>query len=257
MPKHALITGATSGIGYELTRLFAHDGHNVVLVARSSNDLDRVAAECRGLGVTAHTIAKDLTKPGSPDEVFAEIRSRNIPINFLVNNAGYALYGPFAKSNLADDLANMQLNMVALVHLTRLFLDDMIARREGRILNLASTAAFQPGPMMALYYASKAFVLSFSEALHDELRPAGVTVTALCPGPTQTGFQSKAGVEGIRLVSGRLMDAAAVAKDGYRAMMRGKPVVISGFKNQVMMWGSKLSPRSIPIAIVRRLHQRA
>src|ERR1700737_2292965 len=215
MPKHALITGATSGIGYELTRLFAHDGHNVVLVARSSKDLDRVAGECRGLGVAAHTIAKDLTKPGSPDEVYAEVRSLNIPINFLVNNAGYALYGPFAKSNLADDLANMQLNMVTLVHLTRLFLDDMIARREGRILNVASTAAFQPGPLMALYYAGKAFVLSFSEALHDELRAVGVTVTALCPGPTQTGFQREAGVEGIRLVSGRLSDAARVARDGY------------------------------------------
>jgi len=257
MTKTALVTGATSGIGYELAKLFARDGHNLVLVARGAGDLTRVADECGALGVQATTIALDLSKPNAPQEVFDALRRRAIPIDFLVNDAGYALYGPFAQSEIADDLANMQLNMVSLVHLTRLFIDGMLARRAGRVLNLASTAAFQPGPLMALYYAGKAFVLSFSEALAFELRDSSVTVTALCPGPTLTGFQSKAGVEKIRLVSGKLMDANTVAKIGYKAMLAGRPVVISGFKNQLMALGSKLSPRGIPLRVVNRLHQRA
>ena len=256
MAKTALVTGATSGIGYELAKLFARDGHDLVIVARSSDALARVAGDFRALGVSVTTITADLSQPGTPDAILGEIRLRNTAIDFLVNNAGYALYGPFAQSRLSQDLAMMQLNMTSLVHLTRIFLDEMLARGEGHILNVASTAAFQPGPLMALYYASKAFVLSFSEALHDELRGTGVTVTALCPGPTETGFKKQAGVENLRLVSGKLTSAESVARDGYRAMVRGQSVVISGLRNQVMMWGSKLSPRSIPIAIIRRLHQR-
>lgn len=256
MAKTALITGATSGIGLELARLFAREHHNVVLVARRVDELTLVAGELRGLGVEALTIAKDLSKPGAPDEIYGDTHAAGVHIDYLVNNAGYALYGPFAQSSLRADLDMLQLNMVSLVHLSRLYMDDMLARGEGKILNLASTAAFQAGPLMALYYASKAFVLSFSEAIADELRGSGVTVTALCPGPTSTGFQKQSGVEKIRLVSGALDDAASVARQGYRAMMRGQPVLITGLRNQVMMWGSKLSPRRIPIAIVRRLHEK-
>jgi len=255
MAKTALITGATSGIGYEFAKLFARDRHDLVLVARSAADLARVAGEFRYLEIKTATISSDLSKAGAAQEVFDAMRSQSQKIDFLVNNAGYALYGPFAQSDVVQDLANMQLNMVSLVWLTRLFLDEMIASREGRILNVASTAAFQPGPLMALYYAGKAFVLSFSEALAFELKGSGVTVTALCPGPTATGFQDNAQMHSVRLVSGRLMEASAVAKIGYDAMMAGKPVVISGFANQLMALGSKLAPRGIPIRVVNRLHQ--
>jgi len=256
MSKTALVTGASSGIGLELARLFANDKHNLVLVARGEAGLAKIAAECRAKGVETTVIAKDLSSREAPQELFEETRRRSLTITFLVNNAGYALYGPFGASSAADDLANMQLNMISLVQLSRLYLDDMLRSGEGRMLNVASTAAFQPGPLMALYYAGKSFVLSFSEAIAYELRGTGVTVTCLCPGPTATAFQSKANVQTIRLVSGALMQASDVARIGYRAMMRGQPVVIAGLRNQLLMLGTKLAPRGIPIASVNYLHQR-
>lgn len=254
--KTALVTGATSGIGLELAKIFARDGHDLILVARTASALEKIAAELGAqFGARVRTFAKDLAKAEAPAEIYDDLRRDSIGVDYLVNNAGFAVYGPFVDSDVGQDLGVLQLNMGSLVHLTRLFLPNMLARRSGKILNVASTAAFQPGPLMALYYASKAFVLSFSEALADELRGTGVTATALCPGPTETGWKRKAGAEQLRLTQ-KEMDPASVAQIGYRAMMRGKPLVIAGFKNQVMMWGSKLSPRGIPIAVVRRLHQR-
>jgi short-subunit dehydrogenase len=184
--KCALITGASSGIGRELATLFARDGYDLTLVARDRAMLARIGDELtRVHGVAVDVIAQDLSHPNAAAEVYRELKRRSIKIDVLVNNAGFGTYGPFVDSDAATESEMLQLNIVALTKLTRLFLEDMLAKREGRILNVASTAAFQPGPLMAVYYASKAYVLSFSEALANELRDSGVTVSTLCPGPTQ------------------------------------------------------------------------
>src|SRR3954468_6137183 len=203
--KTALITGASGGIGYELAKLFARDKYNLVLVSRGKEKLQQRAEEMRKLGspvVNVHWF--DLAELDTPDKLFSRTEKAHIQVDILVNNAGYGVRGAFAKTNLDDELEMMQLNMVALTHLTKLYLPQMIARGHGRIMQVASTAAFQPGPFMAVYYASKAFVLSFSEALAEETRGTGVTVTCLCPGVTTTEFQQVAGVEDVPLTKGPL-----------------------------------------------------
>jgi short-subunit dehydrogenase len=253
MPK-ALITGASGGIGLELARILAREKYDVVLVARNQTRLKEIATELRSShGVQADVIAMDLASPEAP----AEIQRQVGPIDVLVNNAGYGLYGPFADSPLEDELNMMHLNMDALVALTRLFLPDMIASRRGRILNVASTAAFQPGPLMALYYASKAFVLHFSEAIANELEGSGVTVTILCPGPTETGFQARAAMEDSRLARmGMTMSAKAVAEKGYRGLMRGKTIVMPGVRNKILAQSVRFSPRKLVIRIARMIQNR-
>ncbi|HWK32027.1 MAG TPA: SDR family oxidoreductase, partial [Terriglobales bacterium] len=207
MAKTALITGASLGIGYELAKLFAQDKHAVVLVARSGDKLQKIAEELKQLGAPQVTvIVKDLAELEAPDEIFAETERRKLQIDFLVNNAGFGERGPFLKTNLDNELEMVQVNIVALMHLTKLYLPGMVQRRFGRIMQVASTAAFQPGPFMAVYYASKAFVLSFSEALWEELDGTGVTVTALCPGAAQTGFAARAGMLNSKLFNMRVMD---------------------------------------------------
>ncbi len=255
----ALVTGASSGIGRDLARRFARDGHDLVLVARDSRRLTEVADELqKAHRVRAHVLVADLSDPGAPVAIMRWLEERQIRVDFLVNNAGYARSGQFAHSDLAQELAMMQVNMVALTHLTRLVLPGMIARRGGRILNVASTAAFQPGPLMAVYYATKAYVLSFSEALSNELHGSGVTVTTLCPGPTRTGFQAEAKIEGSRLVRGPLMmESAAVARSGYRGMMRGKPLVIPGALNWLLVQVVRITPRNLVTAISRALIENA
>jgi len=252
MPK-ALITGASSGIGLELARIFAREHFNVVLVARSQARLEEIAAELRaGHGVAVEVIAKDLSTPDAAVEIQRQVGR----VDVLVNNAGFGLYGKFAGFPLVDDLSLMHLNMDALVALTKLFLPGMIEARSGRILNVASTAAFQPGPLMALYYASKAFVLSFSEAIANELKGTGVTVTTLCPGPTETGFQARAEVEDIRLNRMGMMSAKAVAEAGYRGLMAGKTIVIPGIKNKLGAQSVRFSPRKLVIKIVRKIQEK-
>jgi uncharacterized protein len=177
-------------------------------------------------------------------------------VDILVNNAGYPVFGLFTQTNLRMELDMLQVNVVALTALTKLFLRGMVERRSGRILNLASTAAFEPGPLMAVYYASKAYVLSFSEALANELRGTGVTVTALCPGPTRTGFQERGAMEDSRLVNGTIADARSVALAGYRGLMRGKTIVIPGFSNKLVPWVVRLSPRAVVPRVVRRMQER-
>lgn len=255
----ALVTGASSGIGRDLAGLFARDGHDLVLVARDSRRLAELADELQKLhDVRAHVLVADLSDTGAPLAIMRWLEERRIHPDFLVNNAGFGGSGPFAQSDLAHELAMMQVNMVALTHLTKLVLPAMIAKRRGRILNVASTAAFQPGPLMAVYYATKAYVLSFSEALSNELRGSGVTVTALCPGPTRTGFQAEAKIEGSRLVRGPLMmESAAVARSGYRGMMRGKPVVIPGVLNWLLVQAVRITPRNLVTAISRALVEKA
>ncbi len=246
----ALITGASGGIGLELARIFAREGYGLVLVARSRERLIEIAAELKPAAV--QVIAKDLTLAGTPEELQREVPK----VDVLVNNAGYGVYGPFVKNPLADELGMLQLNMTALVVLTKLYLPAMVAARSGKILNVASTAAFQPGPFMALYYATKAFVLSFSEAIASELEGTGVTVTALCPGPTATGFQAAAKLENSRLIKQmKVMDSRTVAEAGYRALMAGKPVVIPGLLNKLLAQSVRFSPRSIVTKIARKMQE--
>jgi hypothetical protein len=173
-----------------------------------------------------------------------------------VNNAGYTVFGEFSKTSLTDELQMIQVNIVALTHLTKLFLPEMLKKKSGRILNLGSTAAFQPGPLMAIYYASKSYVLFFSEALAEELRNTGVTVTALCPGPTETGFQKRGKMETSRLVAGKkIMDASTVAEIGYQALMKGKAVVIPGLKNKILAQSIRFSPRRLTPRLVKHLQK--
>ena len=250
--RRVLITGATKGIGYELAKCFARDRYDLVLVARTQAELTRVAQELHEAhDIAVKTIAKDLARPGAADEIVEELARERFEIDALVNNAGFGTYGPFASADLAIEEEMIQVNLVALTQLTRRLLDGMLKRRHGKILNVASTAAFQPGPLMAVYYATKAYVLSFSEALASELRGSGVTVTVLCPGPTRTDFQRRAGIEHTKLVRLRGMEAETVAQIGYHGMLRGAPVVIPGFGNWLLTLLVRILPRSIVTAIVR------
>jgi uncharacterized protein len=247
----ALITGASTGIGRELANLFARDRYDLVLVARNGTRLSQVAGDLQQqFGIAAKSFPLDLASTSGPQFLFEQLARENIGVDVLVNNAGYGTLGPFAELSVEEGLGQIQLNIAALTHLTKLFLAPMLERKSGKILNVASTAGFQPGPMMAVYYATKAYVISFSEALANELRGSGVTVTCLCPGATDTGFQKRAGTEDTILFRWlRPMDSNTVAQDGYRALMKGKPLVISGFKNWLLAESLRISPRRLVTAI--------
>ena len=254
----ALVTGASSGIGLELAGLLARDRHDLVLVARNRERLETIA---RGLveeyGIRARVRAADLSEPGAPAAIAAELSAATTPIDVLVNDAGFGAHGFFAEIPLEEQLAMIQVNVAALTQLTGLFLPAMLERRSGRILNVASTAAFQPGPLMAVYYATKAYVLSFSEALASETAGTGVTVTALCPGPVPTEFQKRAGTEKGTLATGPLaVPARVVAAAGYRGLLRGDPLVVPGFGNKAIVQALRLSPRRLVTAISRRLQEK-
>ncbi len=252
----ALVTGASGGIGEALARLLAMNGHDLVLVARREKALQALAVELEGVhGARSVVIAADLVDPAAPRAVARKVEDAGKTIDVLVNNAGYALHGAVVENAERAELDMLQVNVMALVHLTKLFLPAMIERGRGRILNVASTAAFAPGPYMAGYYASKAFVLSWSEGLAAETAEHGVTVTALCPGPTETGFASTAGVQRKRLFrKGNVMDAAAVARAGFRGMMSGTRVVIPGMRNKVLVTGGRFVPRRISGAVTGYLN---
>jgi short-subunit dehydrogenase len=254
----ALITGASGGIGVELARVFAEHGYDLVLVARGKDRLVALAAELEGAhGITARVIEADLAQPAAPDAIYEQVGVQGVTVDILVNNAGFGTHGPFADTDLGTELEVLQVNVVALTHLTKLFLRDMLARGHGKVLNVASTAAFQPGPLMAVYYATKAYVLSLSEALANEVQGTGVTVTALCPGPTATDFHRRAQIEDSRLVrSPLMMDAATVARVGYRALMAGKTVAIPGWANRLGAFAVRLTPRGLVTRIVRRVNER-
>jgi len=255
--KTALITGASGGIGYELALLCARDGFDCILVARSRDKLDELAARLESeFRVKTLVVARDLAKPTAVDEIYEEVSAASMSVDVLVNNAGFPVFGLFTQTDLRVELEMLQVNVVALTALTKLFLHSMVERRAGRILNLASTAAFEPGPLMAVYYASKAYVLSFSEALANELHGTGVTVTALAPGPTRTGFQKRGVMEDSRLVQGQIADARSVAAAGYRGMMSGKTIVIPGFTNKLIPWVVRVSPRGVVTRVVRRMQER-
>ncbi len=254
--KTALITGASFGIGLELARIFARENYNLVLVARTADKLRLLASELeKAHGSRSLVLATDLTEPGAPAYVLDQTTRAGIPVDVLVNNAAFGQYGLFAESDLEECLRQIQLNVTTLTHLSRLYLPAMLEQKSGRILNVASTAAFQPGPLMAVYFATKVYVLHFSEALSNELHGSGVTVTCLCPGPTATEFHKRANATDQRLLRWGSMDARTVAQDGYRALRAGKPVVISGFKNWLVAQSIRFSPRQLVTAITRSLQE--
>lgn len=244
--QYALITGATSGIGFELAKLFAKDGYNLVIVARNQGQLDAKATELEQSGIRVISFAKDLFDPEEAFALYADLHAQDIRIDVLVNNAGQGVYGEFEDTDIDRELDIINLNISSLVVLTKLFLQDMTARNSGKILNTASIASKTPGPWQAVYHGTKAFVLSFTEAIREELRDTEITVTALMPGATNTDFFNKADMQDSKAVQDKdaLSDPADVAKDGYEALMGGKDKVISGFKNKVQVGMGNLTPDS-------------
>jgi hypothetical protein len=247
-----LITGASGGIGYELAKLFARDHHNLILVARSADKLAQIATALRAQGVTVKVVPVDLAMPPAPKFLFDQLQSENIAVDILINNAGFGAFGEFAQMSNDEIFGQIQLNITALTELTRLFLPAMLARHTGRIMNVASTAGFQPGPLMAVYYATKAYVISFSEALANEVRNSGVTVTCFCPGATHTGFAKRAGNDKSRVFKRfGAMSVEKVALDGYRAVMEGRILAISGAHNWLVAKSTRFAPRKVVTAISR------
>lgn len=244
----ALVTGASSGIGRDLARLLAADGHDLVLAARSEGPLHDLADELGG----ARVVVVDLGRPDGPATLVAALPE----VDVLVNNAGVGDFAAFADADPAKLAVMMQLNMVSLTELMRHYLPGMVERGSGRVLNVASTASFVPGPLMAVYYATKAYVLSLTEAVAEEHRGTGVTLTALCPGPTASGFQAGAAMESSKLVAGRkLPSSAEVAAAGYRALQRGTVIEVPGFANKLSAASGRVTPRSVTRRVVHRMQQ--
>ena len=257
MNKTALITGASGGIGYEFAILFAQHKYDLVLVARSEAKLKEIAEQITNTyNVKVKVYSKDLSIITSIDEVYNSLKSENIYINVLINNAGFGDFGFFKETDWNKEQQMINLNITSLTYLTKLFVKDMILAKDGKILNLSSTAAFQPGPLMAVYFATKAYVLSFSEAIANELKGTGVTVTALCPGPTESGFAKAAAAEDTKLFKDKKMPSSKeVALFGFDALMKGKTVVIHGLLNKIMAFSIRLSPRKMVTMMVRMMSE--
>lgn len=249
MKPTALITGASAGIGLELARQYARAKHDLILVARRENELNQLANELRR-NVNVTVLPADLSVSGAPQTVFDALAGRRVDV--LVNNAGFADFAPFAQSDITKNLALLEVNIVALTHLTRLFLPPMIERKTGCIFNVASTAAFFPGPLMSVYFASKAYVFSFSQALAVELEGSGVSVTVLCPGPTHSEFQERAAMNASKIMDGQLMSARAVARVGARDARRKKLVSIPGLPNKLAPLLGRLLPAHFAATMVER-----
>jgi len=253
MNKTALITGASNGIGLELAMVYAKMGDNLVLVARNMGKLNELKSELeKQYNVKVYNIGKDLSLPLSVKEVYDEITRQKITVDYLINNAGFGDYGMFYETDWNKEEKMISLNIITLTHFTKLFLRDMIQRGAGKIMNVASTAAFQSGPTMAVYYATKAYVLSFSEAINNEVKGKGVTITALCPGATTSGFMEVAGLHNSKLFRGRkLPSSKEVAEYGYRAMMKGKTVAIHGIINFLLANSVRFFPRAMVVRVTR------
>ena len=258
MPETALITGASGGIGEELAHVLAAAHIDGVLVARSADRLSAVAVDLvRAHGIQAHVLAQDLSMPSAPEAIVRDLAARGLSIDILINNAGFGTYGLFAETPADEEARLIQVNIAALTLLTKLLLPPMLKRRHGRIMNVASTAAFQPGPLMAVYYASKAYVLSFSEALSNETAGTGVTVTCLCPGPTGTGFQERAQMKESKLFSTlAIASAADVARAGFDGMMAGQAIVVPGLVNKVGVQALRVTPRAIVRRMIRSIMEK-
>lgn len=257
MNKYVLITGASSGIGYEFAKIFARENYNLILTARSENKLLQLKEDIiKDNNIDIVVIPKDLSKPEEAEILYKKIRDMNLTVDVLINNAGFGTYGKFHKTPLEDEIKMINLNIISLVKLTHLFLQEMKLSERGNIINVASTAAFQPGPLMAVYYATKAFVLSFSEALANELNDTEIKITALCPGPTESGFQAAANITQSKLVKGRKLPTSKdVAEFGYKAMKSGKTVAVHGFINRILTKAINFIPRKIVISAVRFIQE--
>lgn len=242
--RYALITGATSGIGYELAKLFAQDNYSLVLVARNEDELKSTSAELSSFGVDVITISKDLFFRDQAFELCNELKTRDVQIDVLVNNAGQGAYGLFKDTEIEKELNIVDLNIASTIILTKHFVQEMITRNNGKILNVASIASTTPGPWQAVYHGTKAFVLSFTESVRSELIDTEITVTALLPGATDTDFFNKADMQNSKIVQDKdaLSDPADVAKDGYDALMAGKDKIVSGFKNKMQVLMSHIMP---------------
>lgn len=256
--RTALVTGASSGFGVQFVRRFAADGFDVVLVARTGAVMEELAAEMEERhGVTTVVLPKDLSEPHAAADVMSNLEERGVHVDALVNNAGFSTYGPFVEADLASTMDMLHVNMLTLTELTRRCLPGMIERGWGRVLNLGSIGSFAPAPMTAAYGATKAFVLSLSLALRDELNGTGVTVTALCPGPTDTRFQGRAGMGDSALIAGkRLPSAVDVADAGYEAMKRGRPYLVTGASSRMFAFGSRFLPRTSASRIAGQAQRR-
>jgi uncharacterized protein len=251
-----LITGATSGIGLELAKIFAKNGHNLVLVARSEHTLDELKKKFEDEnGIKVHTIVQDLKYYNAPTAIYDAVKLARINVNILVNNAGFGNYGKFSDTDLETELEMIQVNVTALTHLTKMFLKDMLENNSGRIMNVASTAAFQPGPLMAVYFATKAYVLSFSEALSEELHDTKIRVTALCPGPTNTNFQRSAKIDNGDVFTSKIPSGKEVAEYAYEALVKGKRVAIHGVKNRMLVTATRFAPRKTVAKMVRKINE--
>lgn len=255
----ALITGASSGIGADLARVMAADGYDLVLAARRRDAMVALAADLKARhGTESRVVAIDLGKWNAAADLVTSLEEAGAVVDVLVNNAGIGAIGPFTAMSQDTILDMMNLNMIALTQLTRALLPGMIERRRGGVMNIASTAAFQPGPLMAVYYATKAYVLSLSEALSCEVEGTGVTVTCVCPGPTVSEFQQRAGMEGTPLVSGAMrrvmLTSEQVARMGYDALKAGKSLCITGIPNRLGAVSVRFLPRSLVPRIVKRAH---
>lgn len=255
----ALITGASNGIGLELAKIHASKGDDLVLVARNKQKLDELKSELEAAHkVKVSTIGKDLSLPNAAKEVYDETTRLKISIDYLINNAGFGDFGMFAETNWNKELQMINLNITALTHFTKLYLQDMVKHGSGKIMNVASTAAFQPGPTMAVYFATKAYVLNFSEAVNNEVSDKGITVTALCPGPTESGFQAAAELEESKMVKGKkLPSSKTVAEYGYRSMMSGKAVAIHGLMNSILANAVRFMPRALVVKVLRNMQEKA
>jgi short-subunit dehydrogenase len=256
MPEfRVLVTGASSGIGRELALQFASENCDLVLAARSKDKLEQLAEEIRTKhGRQADVIVSDLSKEGEVRGLFEETERRGLVIDVLVNNAGFGEMGRFAEIPVEQELGMIAVNVAALTHLTRLYLPQMIARKRGRILNVGSTASFQPGPNVAVYFATKAYVLSLSDALGMELRGTGVTVTCLAPGPTRTAFGTHAEMNHTPLFRYAIMDADTVARAGIKALNKGRPLVVPGLVNKLTSLSAKVWPRQWVTWATGKLH---
>lgn len=252
--KTALITGATSGIGYELSKIFAKNEYDLVIISRSINELEKVREELvNKYGIQVTPIAKDLSFNTSADEIFAELKAKKIQVEILINNAGFGVYGEFCNSNIDDQMKMLNVNIISLTKLTKLFIDSMSDIKNGKILNVASTAGFLPGPNFATYYASKAYVLSFSQALNEELSPRGITVTTLAPGATSTKFQEASNMPKTLLFSRSTMSSEEVAEIGYEGLMQNKRLVVAGATNSLTTFLLRFIPVELAMKISKYL----
>jgi short-subunit dehydrogenase len=255
MKNTALITGASNGIGLELAKIHASKGGDLVLVARNKFKLDEIKIELeKQFKISVYTIGKDLSLINAAQEIYNETNKENIQVDYLINNAGFGDFGMFAETDWNKELQMINLNITSLTHFTKLYLQDMVKRRSGKIMNVASTAAFQSGPTMSVYCATKAYVLSFTEAISNEVIDKGITITALCPGATETGFQAAGGLDDSKLFKDKkLPTAKEVAQYGYASMIKGKTVAIHGIMNYLMSNSIRFIPRSLVLKISRKM----